>query len=419
MATTNFYLKTKDKKSGLSLILLYFRFDDQTLVVSTKEKINPDHWDSEKQTVRTKFKSKYPRVKDALEDMASVLESVFRRMHINGETRTPETVKEKFNQEYWNKSEATKKITLFEYCQSYIKKAEIIKEPGTIFTYKNTVRILKEFEAERKYKVNFDTINLDFLAEFTEYLFEQGKKLNSVNKEIKILKTFLNAATDEGVNTKLDFKSKRFSVPKEDPDNIYLTKEEIQKIYDLDLSNNPDLDEVRDCFIIGIETGLRYGDLLKLTRDYIKNGFICLRTKKTDTPIAIGITNRIEAVLKKYEHKRTGFPYFLANPNMNKNLKVLGEMAGLDSPEVIRHKKGNYTVETTHPKYSLIKTHTMRRTYITNLLLEGVAAAHIMKSSGHRSLKVFQNYLKMTAEESAMKILEHQNRANSPLTIVA
>ena len=65
---------------------------------------------------------------------------------------------------------------------------------------------------------------------------------------------------DLGLTTNLQFKHKKFSVSEQEVDNVYLSKEEIRKLYKHDFSANKRLEQVRDLFVVGCLTGLRYGD---------------------------------------------------------------------------------------------------------------------------------------------------------------
>lgn len=48
----------------------------------------------------------------------------------------------------------------------------------------------------------------------------------------------MRQATERGLNNNMEFLKKGFKVGKEDIDNIYLSEEELQIIYELDLSDN-------------------------------------------------------------------------------------------------------------------------------------------------------------------------------------
>jgi integrase len=58
------------------------------------------------------------------------------------------------------------------------------------------------------------------------------------------------------------------------------------------------------------------------------------------------------------------------------------------------------------PKYALITTHTCRRSFCTNEFLAGTPPELIMKISGHKSLKDFYKYIRITPEEAGKKIRE-------------
>ena len=58
------------------------------------------------------------------------------------------------------------------------------------------------------------------------------------------------------------------------------------------------------------------------------------------------------------------------------------------------------------PKYALITTHTCRRSFCTNEFLAGTPPELIMKISGHKSLKDFYKYIRITSEEAGKKIRE-------------
>jgi len=54
---------------------------------------------------------------------------------------------------------------------------------------------------------------------------------------------------------------------KDPAEGIYLNKEELKAIEELDLSGNSSLEKVRDLFLIGCYIGLRHKDYSTLTTD--------------------------------------------------------------------------------------------------------------------------------------------------------
>ena len=76
------------------------------------------------------------------------------------------------------------------------------------------------------------------------------------HKFLSTLKTFMNEATERGYNKKLDFRGRRFKRISETVESIYLNLEELKKIEMLGLSEKPNLERVRDLFLIGYLTCL-------------------------------------------------------------------------------------------------------------------------------------------------------------------
>ncbi len=69
-------------------------------------------------------------------------------------------------------------------------------------------------------------------------------------------------------------------------------------------------------------------------------------------------------------------------------------------------KAGKIATET-KPKYSLITSHTARRSFATNAYKDGVPTIAIMKITGHRSVIFFLNYIKIGKEENAEQLASH------------
>lgn len=98
---------------------------------------------------------------------------------------------------------------------------------------------------------------------------------------------------------------------------------------------------------------------------------------------------------------------------MNRYLKELGELAEIDGDFNTYTNKGTQRLKNTFKKWEMISTHTARRSFATNMYLRKWDAISIMKITGHSSEKVFMNYIKVSQEENAKRILElNKNRNN-------
>ena len=93
---------------------------------------------------------------------------------------------------------------------------------------------------------------------------------------------------------------------------------------------------------------------------------------------------------------------------MNRNLKTLGRLCGIDAEVVVETTKGGRMRAYKRPKYEMIKTHTARRSFCTNAYLSGMDSLDIMALSGHKTEANFLKYIKLTGKERAKRIAEHK-----------
>jgi integrase len=216
----------------------------------------------------------------------------------------------------------------------------------------------------------------------------------------------MREAFERGLTKNNHFRSKRFKKLEEESQTIYLSTEELKTLNDLDLSNNPRLDRVRDLFLIGCYTGLRYSDLTQLIIENISKTkkVIKIRTQKTDETVIIPINSIVRKIISKYEGK---FPTAISNEKMNEYLKELAQIGGIDHPIEVILTKGGKRIREIYKKHELVTVHTSRRSFSTNAYLNNVPAISIMKITGHKTEKSFLKYIKISQEDNANKLINH------------
>jgi integrase len=220
----------------------------------------------------------------------------------------------------------------------------------------------------------------------------------------------MNYAFERNLTTNIAYKSGRFTVPREKVTTIYLTKDELTAMYKLDLSKEPRLEQVRDLFLFGCFTGLRFSDYSKVKPEYIdfNGGIIDIPTQKTDELVSIPILPIAKAILTKYRGKTANsLPNSISNQKFNKYLKEvavrLPELQNITTDEYfIQGKK----ISRTYHKWQKVSTHTARRSFATNMIMEGVPTQIVMKITGHKSESSFQTYLKMSPRDNAKMLLQ-------------
>ena len=404
------FLLREPKSKKPTLISCHIRYNNERLVLSVGERILPPEWDSIKQ--RAINSKKFPhnsKLNIWLDKVDSEIKSVFREFNLEDASPTLETVKEKINARLFNK-ETNKVPSLLAFIESYITECAKIKNPSTVRTYVTTFRHLQSYKRLNKINLDYSYINLDFYNSFLDYLMNEAKLAqNTIGKHIQVFKTFMNEATDRGYNKKLEFRGRKFKRPTERVESIYLNKEELDSIWALDLSDKSNLERVRDLFLIGCYTGLRYSDFSKIRPENIKTEtegtFIHIVTQKTRTKVVIPLNPLVINILKKYN----GFiPKPMCNQKMNQNLKIIGQLAGITRNIQIIKTKAGVRTKIVIPKYQLIKTHTCRKCFASNAFLSGVPTLSIMKITGHSTENQFLKYVRISEEENASSLLTHK-----------
>ena len=222
------------------------------------------------------------------------------------------------------------------------------------------------------------------------------------------MKVILNDATENGYNINLKYQNKNFRALREEVNNIYLSEVELKKIINLDLRNDKNLEEVRDLFIVGCYTGLRFSDFSQIRKENIIEGkFIKLKTIKTDEWVTIPLMTEVAVVMGKYKDQSNNLPKAFDNQVMNRYLKEIGELAEIKENFLKVRSKGKDRFEETFKKFELITTHTARRSFATNMFKKGIPSRVIMKITGHRTEKAFSSYIKISEDENAELMLRH------------
>lgn len=301
---------------------------------------------------------------------------------------------------------------------------------GTIKSYKSALSKLQDFETFSRKRFRFEEITYqNFYKPFLHYLREVDQlNENTSGKYITILKTFLGFINDDDRNLPipLDFQKKnKFMSVSEETTAIYLNTDEIDKIFNLDLSNNPRLDNVRDIFIIGLWTGLRISDFKRLDISNIKDEVITITTQKTNKKVGIGIHPQLRAVLDK----RNGeFPKMISDQKFNEYVKEVVQLAKINdktegsklvSVEIDSEPKQR-KVRGTYEKWELVSSHSCRRSFATNMYKsKALPLIVLMSLTGHKTETQFIEYVKTTPEENAKLMNDYFNNNLSKMNLVA
>lgn len=304
---------------------------------------------------------------------------------------------------------------LLPFYKEFISSVDLSKSAEA--NHKTCYNILTAYEKLNN-RISFESVNIQFFNDFILYLQLEtnAQSKNYILRLITDIKRVLDEARKRKFHTNIEYKDFKYSG--EDSDAIYLTDQEINRIYQLDLSESLNsLSITRDMFVIGCMTGLRYSDFKTIKPEQFRKinnqYYYASRNSKTNTDVFIPCNQIVVDILNKYDFniKAVSYRYFLSQ------LKELGEMAGIDEPITLYKSKQPIT----KPKYKWIGTHTARRSFATNAYLDGIDTLKIRMITGHTTEKTLLKYIKVTKEQNAILLSKEKrfiNPLNNPLRAV-
>ena len=408
-------------------------FNSQRLDLKTGcQLVDAKAWDDEAQLVKSGYKGPKGEtalaINNELRNIKDQMDSTFKFFEAIDQIPTPSQLQKKY-EDRLNGSVPQKPAP-------EPKKERKPKEPDFFKTYdmflkecgeKNawTEATFEKMEAMRvdlttfKKNIKFSDLTEATLTEFVAYMrdskklrtprkkkgerkdYDQedlvGLKNSTIEKKLGYLRWFLNWATDRGYNTNLDYKKFRPNLKMTQRKVIYLTKEEIARVRELEFSESQAyLDPIRDVFLFCCFSGLRHSDVNNLRRSDVKGDHIEITTQKTADSLSIELNKVTKAILEKY--KDTPFKDGKALPNytnqaMNRDIKELCRLAGINEEIRVTTYKGNVRTDKIQPKWELVGTHTGRRTFIVNALSLGITPNIVMKWTGHSDYKAMKPYI--------------------------
>jgi integrase len=262
---------------------------------------------------------------------------------------------------------------------------------------RNNYKLVKETMGSA---YDWDTVDSGFYLLLVRRLQDAGYSVNYIGTIISRLKAMMNEAAKLRYHSNTDFHS--FRRMSEQPDTVYLTQKEIEKLWRLKLTI-PREKKTRDLFILGCYTAMRFSDYSRLEMDMIQDGLIRISQKKTGGRVVIPASPRVIEILQR----NGGCAPKVCHQQFNKTIKEVCKKAKIDTPITVTKSKGVGRVIEIKPKYELVCSHSARRSAISNLHLSGLPLHQLMLVSGHKSLQSLQRYLRLTAEENARMLAEN------------
>lgn len=324
-----------------------------------------------------------------LSEIESKLQEITDKFYFDNKTITAKLIVETIK----NKSQGS--FSISEYINYYLYDKGQIKILAKGYSAKFiTLKTYLEKYCKERYNTNsFDIRNVDFkfLSDFDIFLKAMVSKQYDrplspvyIQKMHSMFRTILISAHKEGVIRHPPYQN--FPIKKVKTEIKYLSYSELERLKNIDLSDNISLEIVRDIFLFSVYTGLRFKDSQSITEksiEYENNEpkYLIKYQEKTKDKVEIPILKPTLYLLNKYKtteyRKKTGYlmPKF-SNVKLNAYLKVIGDIA--------------------HIKLKLTH-HVARHTCATTVLLEnGVPLIEVSKWLGHADIKSTSVYAHVT-----------------------
>ena len=464
---SNYFLRTKKEKGTASVYLrVQKRNPKLNILVCSKVSVDIQQWDKVTQDVAKwndycktqdgrKVKETLDSISSAIDNLISqgiydkaridevVEDVVFRkereRQRIQEEEERQEQERLRLIKEQEEEARKADVILFLENFLEGIKNGRIKNKaenytPNTCKVWSNFLGILKRFIQISPF--TWKDINKALADRFVSFMEKNGYMVTSINKYIICFKAMIQNAMDQELHNNL-IALRAFSKKKiqetDKAKEIYLTKTELQALYEMPLEGLKD--KVRDVFLVGCYTCQRFSDYARLEKEnFTKTAkgtkVVRIVQEKTGNDVVIPILNdNLLHIAEKYGYDIPKVNDVILNRYIKQILKELSstvpslarkERTLLTMKEREKEKQGLVSFERDNkgnvikPRYELVSSHTARRSGITNLYLSGNFDTYQMMSiSGHRDEKTFYEYIKLSSDEVADSIAqkkeEHKN----------
>ncbi|WPC11796.1 site-specific integrase [Riemerella anatipestifer] len=331
--------KEKMNQNGLIPIQISVRHNGKRIRKNTGHSVLEHHWNGYrvKPNLKKEKDNNYQLINQDLQEIEEKISRLFLFLKANDIQFSTE----RFNELFETKNELSENsIDFFKCFDDYIEKGKLTKTPNTIKGQTTVKNFLGYFCKEEHISLSFDKVNNEFFESLRNYSFEVKKmKQNYFAKVIKVLKSFLNWATEKGYNTNRDFE--KFRAVEHDIDIVYLTFDELMKLYEKEFESDK-LSQVRDFYCMGCFTGLRFSDLSKLHLANISEDHIILSIQKTKTQNhAIKLNKYAKTILEKYKGTIHEPLPVISSQKFNQYIKDCCEEAEITQPFTIHWFVGN------------------------------------------------------------------------------
>ncbi len=227
-------------------------------------------------------------------------------------------------------------------------------------------------------------VDYQFVVSYDKWLRNSGIAHNTRISRLRLLRAVLNEAKKRDIISSNPFD--KFRIQQMVSKKGYISSEQLKLLEDMKLKGYEET--VRDAFLVGCYTGLRFSDITALRQSHIKDGWLVIGMQKTKFTVEIPIARLFGGKMLKLVEKYKGDIGRLTkklgpNATVNKTLRGLLDAVGADAK---------------------ITFHSSRHTFATLLGQQGVDITVVSKLLGHTKLQTTEIYREVNREGIEMAL---------------
>jgi integrase len=317
----------------------------------------------------------------------------------NGNEQTVDVYRDELDKRFKGREEQViKGITIEDVIVEFLKHKKTVHSHNTFRNNQTSVNMFRDFLGKKATTLGISDITEAMIVEF-RYSIQEGRLNNTVVKTLQVLRTFLKYCVKHKYITTSPLTE---TGSPNDITVIHLSYDEVMKIAYTPMPSLS-LERVRDFFLFGCFTGMRYGDIAGLKKSTVHSDHIKFFNQKNGTTqtLTVPLTPVSKAIIDKYKDTPGAYAIpCISNQKMNDFLKIVGEHAGLDDTVVIAEKNASGVIRNIEYKmHELLTCHVTRKSFITIALRLGMQESVVKSITGHaKNSKAFHKYYDVVNE---------------------
>ncbi len=337
-----FKLRTdRPRKDGTFAIYLYANINGKVSYYTTNKSIKIKDWNKKGQEAKLSAPN-WKDINTQLGKYMSKAKKYLQQCNINNELARTDKL------DILLRSTAYQTDSYYDFVEHNIKEFKSKYAPRTIIGFETHLNKLKDFRTD----LDINSIDMPFWKGFEAHLKEIGNKPNTIHKQSKLLKKFLNQAIDFGHINENPLKNIKVKSHEGNREFLIVAEvNELQKLYDSNKIVKKGTQNVLRYFLFACYTSLRYQDVKQLKHKNIFNDTLIFDFHKTGKHISIPLSKRAKALIEESPLKEKSVFEVYTNQVTNRHLKVIIKAAEISkqiSFHCARHTWAMITLELTN-----------------------------------------------------------------------